>query len=126
MKQRPGAPLLPGKPRTVSNMITLCGHFIYIYIYIYNYYIYISIYIYIYIYIYIFIYIYILISRPSFTTYSSESEFILKGYKSFIIFYEKLKVWVNFRKELFSALLMLLVFTLTFHMRKAWPHLETS
>ena len=86
----------------------------------------IYIYIYIYVYIYICIYIYILISRPSFTTYSSESEFILKGYKSFIIFYEKLKVWVNFRKELFSALLMLLVFTLTFHMRKAWSHLETS
>ena len=43
-----------------------------------------------------------------------------------IIFYEKLKVWVNFRKELFSSLLMLLVFTLTSHMRKAWSHSESS
>ena len=41
-------------------------------------------------------------------------------------FLRKIKIWVNFRKELFSALLMLFVFTQTSHMRKAWPHTESS
>ena len=41
-------------------------------------------------------------------------------------FYGKLRVCVNFRKELFFALLMLLTFTLISHMRKAWPYLEDS
>lgn len=50
--------------------------------------------------------------------------------KSFIkninIFKEKSSAWVNFRKELFFALLMQLFITLISHKRKAWPHLEDS
>ena len=41
-------------------------------------------------------------------------------------FLRKIKSLVNFRKNIFSALLMLLLFTLISHMRKAWPHLASS
>ena len=55
---------------------------------------------------------------------------IVQKVKSFIKdtnnFLRKLRVWINFRKVLFSALLMLLVFILSSPMRKALPHLESS
>ena len=53
---------------------------------------------------------YLIISTRSFTIYSSESEFIQKGYKSF-----------RSTSALISALLMLLVFTITSRTRKTWP-----
>ena len=41
-------------------------------------------------------------------------------------FLRKIEVWINFWKELVPALLMLLVFSLTSHTKKALPHLENS